>query len=184
MIKEMKEILSLFNNPIIYLIIAFIILICSSGKNYVNISGIVKNYFKKFIKENYKIFPIMFIFPFLLSVATALIKELNSNLLEIITVAISILMSLFFTYLSFFQNLQKENSERKGNYNLKKQNSDYAEETKSVASYEIFISILILILCFVYPINEGKIMSIIIYFLFYHLLINLLVLLKRYNNNL
>lgn len=184
LIKIMKEILLMFKNPIVYLMAALVVLVCSSGKKYININGITINYFKNFIKENYKVIPIMFLFPLFLATATTLTKEINSNLLEIITVAISILMSLFFTYLSFFQDIQQKVEQQKGNYNFKKQIHNYTEETKSVASYEIFISILILILCFIYPIREGKIMSGIIYFLFYHLLINLLILLKRYNSNL
>lgn len=180
----MKEILLQFKEPTIYLILALIILVFSSGRKYININGIIFNYFKKFILNNYKVIPIMFFFPICLAIATAIAKEIDDNLLEIITVAISILMSLFFTYLSFFQNIQDYTKSKQGNVNVKKQIDVYAEETKAVASYEIFVSILILILCFIHPIYSTKIIDGIIFFLFYHLLINLLVLLKRYNNKL
>lgn len=184
MISAMKEVLLQFKEPTIYLIFAFVTLVLSSGTKYVNINGILSDYFRKFIFDDLKTLPIMFLFPMFLAIATTMIKTIDSNLLEIITVAISILMSLFFTYLSFFQNIQDDNNQKPGNINIKKQVNDYAEETKAVASYEIFISILTLILCFIHPIYSSKIMDGLIYFLFYHLLINLLVLLKRYNNNL
>lgn len=184
LISAMKEVLLQFKEPTIYLIFAFVTLVLSSGTKYVNINGILSDYFRKFIFDDLKTLPIMFLFPMFLAIATTMIKTIDSNLLEIITVAISILMSLFFTYLSFFQNIQDDNNQKPGNINIKKQVNDYAEETKAVASYEIFISILTLILCFIHPIYSSKIMDGLIYFLFYHLLINLLVLLKRYNNNL
>lgn len=62
------------------------------------------------------------------------------------------------------------------------------KETKAVASYEILISVLLLVICFVYPmIKNGLIkefISGIVYFLLFHMLMNLLILLKRHNNNL
>ena len=155
----MKELLSQFKEPTIYLILAFLILLFSSGKKYINVNGILKNYFDIFIKQNYKVLPVMFLFPVFLSIATTLTKKIDNSLLEIITVAISILMSLFFTYLSFFQNIQDSNGNKTGNINVKMQINDYVDETKVVASYEIFISVLILLCCFIYPIISGKIMS-------------------------
>lgn len=185
--KIFSLVYNLFLNYKTYLVISIIFLLIGRGKKYINITGIIKEYYKNFILKNRSAIFVLICFPFFLAISISFKKTIDSDLLELITVAISILMSLFFTYLSFFQDYEEKELKNIENYNLIIQQKNYVTETKIVASYEIFLSITVLICCFSYPLFSNviqKVYSGIIYFLFFHLLTNLLVLLKRYNNNL
>ncbi len=184
--KIMQYVCDVLTNYKIYAVLAIVFLILGCGRTYINFTGIISRYFKNFIFKNKSIISTVFVFPLFLAVAVNLKKRIDGDLLELITVVISILMSLFFIYLSFFQNYEDKINDTK-NYNLKEQKKEYVQETKAVASYEVFLSIVILISCFSYSLfgeDIQKIYSGIIYFLFFHLLINLLVLLKRYDSKI
>lgn len=126
----------------------------------------------------------MFLCPLFISVAVNIEHKIDDDMINLILVMVSILTALFFTYLSYFEEKKKKINDV-GNYNLKIQQKRYYGETTAIASYEILISVLIMMCCFVYYTKKlSCFVSFIIYFLLFHLLINLLVLLKRYNTNI
>lgn len=173
------------HSPLFYFSIATVLFIWGMNKKYINIFGIIKNYFYRFIKKSISLILIMFVCPILFSVSINIKYKINNEMINLILVMVSILTTLFFTYLSFFDEKKDANTKNIKNYNLKCQINDYYEETKAVASYEILISVLIMMCCFVYYTKKlSCFVSFIIYFLLFHLLINLLVLLKRYNTNI
>lgn len=175
----------LLTNSTFYIILALLLFIFSPGKTYINVFKIITSYYREFTSHNRSVILIIVIIPICLANAINLQVNLNQDLIETIAVIISILMSLFFTYISYFQ--EYENKEQT-DYNRKKINEKYSKETKSIASYEVLISVIILIICFIYPIFNNELIkefiSGLIYFLFFHMLINLLILLKRHNNSL
>lgn len=175
----------LLTNSNFYVILAFLLFIFSPGKKYINIFKIVISYYREFTAQNRSVILMIVIIPICLANAINLKIELDKDLIETISVIISILMSLFFTYISHFQEHEKE---EQTDYNRKKINKKYLNETKSIASYEVLVSVIILIICFIYPIFNNELIkefiSGLIYFLFFHMLINLLILLKRHNTSL
>lgn len=182
-----KTLLFLLNNKeTILIFLSISIFAIGKGKTYLNFTGIIKKYFKSFIGKNKGSVSALIITPLFLSIAIGIKKPIDDNLLELITVTISILMSLFFTYLSFFQGYYEKVVSEIQDYNIKSLKSIFVKETKIIASYEILLSIIILVLCFsfeLFPKEIELIFRIILYFLFFHMLMNLFVLLKRYENS-
>lgn len=171
----------------LYLFLALVSIIVGSGKRYINIFNIVKKYYKVVIDKSWGNFFAFICAPFCLALSVNFKKTIDNDMLNIIMVTISILMSAFFAYLTYFHDREANWPEKPGNYNLKKQKKTYFCETKAVASYEILLSILILLLSFIFPLFSESVqrkVSAMIYFSFFHLLMNLFMLLKRYDSSL
>ena len=182
--KVFHIVCKILKQPYLYLIIASVLFVIGMKEKYINIFGIIKNYLEKFIKKDFVLFSIMFLCPLFISVAVNIEHKIDDDMINLILVMVSILTALFFTYLSYFEEKKKKINDV-GNYNLKIQQKRYYGETTAIASYEILISVLIMMCCFVYYTKKlSCFVSFIIYFLLFHLLINLLVLIKRYNTNI
>lgn len=181
MISIFHTVASIIKSPLTYFIIAIIILFFGSGRKYINISGIFSNYLNKFIKDQIFLAVNIFISPLMFAISINLSHQIDKDMIELILVIISILMSLFFTFLSHFDDKKDKESSINCNYNNMMQKKHYFEETKAVASYEILISVFIMMCCFI---NSFIEIGVLIYYLLFHLLINLLVLLKCYNSSI
>ena len=143
----------LLTNPLLYIGLAAVLFWFSAGKNYLNVGKVCKEYFKKFIIKNKPLIIAIIVVPALLSFAITLRFTVNNEMIESIGVIISILMSLFFTFLSVFNEAEtKNNTDTKIDYNKKLNRNEMIQETKIVISYEILVGILLLVLCFIYPI--------------------------------
>jgi len=178
----------LLTNPLLYILLAAVLFWFSAGKQYLNVGKVCKEYFEEFIIKNRSLIIAIIVVPALLSFAITLRFTVNNEMIESIGVIISILMSLFFTFLSVFNETETKNdTDQNIDYNKKMYRNMLIQETKIVISYEILVGILLLVLCFIYPIFSciilKKILSWFLCFAFFRLIFNFLIILKRFNNN-
>ncbi len=184
-----KRIVEVFTNPSVLLVIS---LVCIGiGKFFFKIQNakcidIVKKHFECFSKDDGKVskIPIMLYFgvPMLLAVALAMVQVINSDAINIITIIISILTSMFFTLLTLVLDMRAKTRENK-NYTASEAKIiiDVLKETYYSIMFEILVSVLLLIFCFLdlFASNFSFIESIIIYYMTLIVLTNLFIILKR-----
>ena len=104
------------NISIIFIIIAVVLLLICGGKTYLNIFGIINSYFDDFIRGNALIGIALYISPILISLAICLSRTITADDIDTITVAISILIALFFTFLSSFTEKKKNLVDNEDDY--------------------------------------------------------------------
>lgn len=192
----MKELLFDFiTSPFLYLAISIIIcLVCWKEKEFIDITGVIKKYIITIFNQgNKKLMAFLLMLPLLLAQTVNYSCVINYDILNIITVIISILTSMLFTFLALLnQHKIKEDVDASKKVLLK----EITNETKIIINYEIFLCVFILICCFLAPITFalrpwlyfGKvgcisaktITSNFIYFLLFHMVLNLLIIVKRY----
>lgn len=169
------------------IIIGIVCVICFLYKlNYFNILCIAKEFIQQFKREDGKydigaLF-VSFIIPILLGLATILReKELDTNMLNGITLIITVLTALFFTVIGLIIELKVKIHESNKNANEKKRLKDLCNFVFNADMFEILMCIILLICCFIYMLGIYKttIISFLIYSLSYAILINILMLLKR-----
>ncbi|MCM1024424.1 MAG: hypothetical protein NC395_10255 [Prevotella sp.] len=180
--------------PYLYLILAFTILCFrKASRSYINITKIISNYGKEIICAH-KLKLLFIAFPICLSISINLVKPIDESIIDAITLSVSILISMFFSYIAFFDEYKISNVDDISRQEILKQTTF---ESSTIVSYEILISIILLTICIIYPIidtNNAEILAyeiisistkslygLIIYSLFIHMIMNLLILLKRYN---
>ena len=56
----------------------------------------------------------------------------------------------------------------------------FLDENIAIVSYEILLCIIILICCFIFSFLNNTVIAILIYSLYIHLILNLLIIVKRY----
>lgn len=128
-------------------------------------------------------FGIAFIIPGILAVAISSMKIIDSDTINMLTVIISILTSMFFTLLAMIIDI-------KGRWNERKENEDSSENTIMASlmrslyyaiMFEILLSIILLILCFiaVFTTRFSYMQSVLIYWLSITVIMNLFMVLKR-----
>jgi len=149
---------------------------------YINILGIVKQYKKIFSKTMDFLF--FMVFPLFLSTASTIHSIISEDLANIMAVILAILTSMVLAFM-VMTNSKYENSIGKadrnlGDFQLKHRNQD----ALAVGAYEIFISILVLILLFTLPIACGseaaqRILSFVIFYGFYSFLLNVFIMVRR-----
>ncbi len=181
------------NQIILCAIIIISLIICACrNTSYFNILKIIKEYLMVFKEEkgyNLCALYISLILPIFLTTYTAQYIKLTNEIYEKILLVITILTALFFSALGIILTI-KEIVLKIGN---EKNVRDWSASTKEKVNkltnsvfytdmFEIMISIFILILTFVNGCLEEKVLiiDIIIYYLIFVLLINMLVLLKRF----
>lgn len=79
----------------LYLFLALVSIIVGSGKRYINIFNIVKKYYKVVIDKSWGNFFAFICAPFCLALSVNFKKTIDNDMLNIIMVTISILMSAF-----------------------------------------------------------------------------------------
>lgn len=110
------------------------------------------------------------------------IKKIDEEVINSLTVIISILTSMFFTLLTLTLDMYKGVGRNKnyndGNAQISKK---LLKETYYAIMFEILISIVILIMCFIYLFAEkySYVGSVVLYYLTFVLLTNLFMILKR-----
>lgn len=184
MIKTITQISDLLSDkfPAVLAITALVILFLCGGKSYLNIFDIIKCYFKDFIMGNVYIGLALYISPIFFAFSIYLSHETTKSDIDIITVSISIIITLFFTFLELFNKKKKDIQCNEDDYSVYKQKNETVNENISIVSYEILVSIMILICCFIFNYLPG-IFIVIIYSMYIHLLLNLLLILKRVHKN-
>ena len=125
----MKLIIELVSDPILWLVLcacALLFFKIVRKSNYFNITQIVKMHINAFRNDSGKInkmqFGIAFIIPGILAVAIASMKIIDSDTINMLTVIISILTSMFFTLLAMIIDI-------KGRWNERKEKDDSSENT-------------------------------------------------------
>lgn len=173
---------------ILWVIIIFILIIgkFGFGLNYISVIDIIKNHYKCFrnIKGKLMIVPIIIysLVPFLMGYASAIIKVIDTNTINLITVIISILTAMFFTLLAMIIDMKGKLKNNADYFSVEAKISKKALiETYYTVMFEILISIVLLVLCFFSCFTQkfGFIRSFVIYSLTYLLIFNLLMVIKR-----
>ena len=181
------------NQIILCAIIIISLILCACRKtSYFNILKIVKGYLKIFKDEkgyNFCALYVSLILPLFLMFYVLQYIELTDDIYEKIILVITILTALFFSTLGIILTIKeiviKIRSEDKGREWSASNKQKVNKLTNSVFytdMFEIMVSIFILILTFANGCLKEKILIIdaMIFYLIFVLLINMLVLLKRF----
>ncbi len=183
------EIVKIAISPYGLLVISIIVLAIGRfvfKKKYLNCFDIISNHFKCFKGSNGKISKISiflyFIVPFLISLSLVQIRKLDDTVVNILTIIVSILTSMFFTLLIFILDMHKKVKYDKS-YTASEAlvSTRVLEETYYSIMFEILISVAILIMCFIelFAQSYDLYSSILIYYLAFVMLMNMLMILKR-----
>lgn len=185
----MEKVLDVILDPLNILITVLVLLFIGRyvfNITYINCFDIIKKHLQCFKKQNGKVsimaMFLYFILPLLIAGGVVKIKVINDAAINIITVMVSILTAMFFTLLTLILDM-REKVRSNNHYSA----SDAAisvkvlKETYYSIMFEILISIVILILCFVQIFAEkvDAFGSFAIYYLTFVMLINLFMVLKR-----
>lgn len=168
-------------------VVIYIISVIGAKLDYLSFKDIIKNHFECFKRERdnkYRILPILnyTIVPILLGCSAAMYKNINSDILDNITIVISILTAMLFTLLSTVIEMKAKIKGDKSYYSSEYEISKKAIiETYYVIMYEILVSIILLIACFfcTYTAMYNVWFSSIIYGLSFIMVSNLFMVIKR-----
>lgn len=156
---------------------------------YMNCVKIIDNHISVFNNKNGKLLLVPFftynILPFLMALGVNRIKVIDSDMINIITVIISILTSMLFTLLVMLIEMKdKIDIKKMQNANQINIMKRAIKETYYTVMFEILISISVLLLSFIYLFTQkiSCIVSTIIYYLVFLLVLNLFIVLKRIFN--
>ncbi len=157
------------------------------GLNYLSVWGIVKNYVDCFRDSRSKkilIAPIInyFIVPFLIGISAALVKTADSEVVNIITIIVSILTSMLFTLLAVIIDMKSKINDSPYYYSSEaKLYKASLLETYYAVMFEILVSIILLVLCLfnVFTSRFSFVQSCLMYGLAFLLVINLMMIVKR-----
>ena len=178
------------NMKYILLIVAITIYLVSligAKLDYLSFKEIIINHFKCFRgkKDNrLRILPILnytFV-PILLGCSAGLYKNINSDILDNITIVISILTAMLFTMLSTVIEMKAKIKNNKEYYNTEYEIAKLTiVETYYAVMYEILIITILLIVCFfcTYTGKYNIVFSCIIYSLSFVMVSNLFMVIKR-----
>ncbi|NLI90184.1 MAG: hypothetical protein GX366_07240 [Epulopiscium sp.] len=184
----MKAIIKIIQDPYAILFFSVIVLMIARyvfKLEYINCFDIINEYINCFRnKDKILWLPILiyFILPMPISYAISKVQLIDDDAINIITIIVSILTSMFFTLLAMILDM---NSKVKDNSGLSASEAHILKkllkETYYSVMFEIMLSIILLIMCFVYLFTDqiNGIVSIIIYYLLFTLVVNLFMLLKR-----
>lgn len=155
-------------------------------KDYLNCTNIIKMHMNCFKNQEEKLSKVsLFLYfgvPMLIALSLIQIRILDDTVVNLLTVIVSILTSLFFTLLTLILDMGKKvRKDKKYNANDADTSSKLLKETYFTIMFEILVSVMILILCFVelFAKMYSIFSSLIIYYLTFVLLVNLFIILKR-----
>ncbi|RXI38706.1 hypothetical protein DP129_10825 [Clostridium tetani] len=127
-------------------------------------------------------FFVYFILPLILAIAISRIKIADNNIVGNITVVLSILTSMLFTILTLLIDFKGKLEERNnGNGPKVIRLKNLIKEIYYAIMFEIIVSVLLLLLTFIFMITNqiGCTISVIIYYLLFLFIFNLLIVLNR-----
>lgn len=186
------KIIRMIMDPQILLLISFGILLIGKvmfHQDYLNCFGIIKGHIECFRGSNGKLsrmsLVLYFFVPFLISISLIQVRCLDDGVVNLVTVIVSILTSMFFTLLTLILDMRKRiKVDTKYNAGDAYLSTKLLKETYYSIMFEIFISVLILIMCFVelFEKRYSLFSSLIIYYLVFVMLMNLFMILKRIYN--
>ncbi len=187
-----KNIIEFIPTPYGLLLLSVLLLIIGRiffGKTYLNCIQIIKKHLECFkdLEGKYSIVSISlyFMIPFFIAASLVQIRVIDDDVINIVTVIISILTSMLFTMLTLILDMRKRIlQDDKYDANKAGISAKLLKETYYSIMFEILISVGILIMCFIeiFSKDYSFISSIIIYYLTFTLLMNLFMVLKRIFN--
>lgn len=187
----MKLLLRGVSDPTIWILLCFLVLFISKvifKSNYFNITNIIVNHVDAFRNEkdnkfNKPQFVIAFIVPVFFAGAFAKIRIVDEDTINILTLIISVLTSMFFTLLAIVIDIKARWKENKGNKSSSEMSviGRILQTVYYAVMFEILLSIILLILCFVavFTAKFSFLQSILIYWFSNMLIMNLSMVLKR-----
>lgn len=192
MIRMIKKVITFISTPYGLLLVSILLLIVGRvffNKTYLNCIVIVRKHLGCFKNSSGKYSAISiilyFLIPYFLSALLVQIRVIDNDVINIVTIIISILTSMLFTMLTLILDMRKRILQD-DNYDAGKAgiSAKLLKETYYSIMFEILISIIILIMCFVEIFSKeySFFSSIIIYYLTFTLLVNLFMVLKRIFN--
>lgn len=183
-IENMSKMLKVCVSPIVLFILALVILLVyvfKAGTNYLNIGKIFKDYISIFSDAKKHLW-IFWGIPVLLSGALVQVTVLTSDLAEHLSVFLSILISAFFAMLSILAS--KDTSKQ-----TLKLYEQVLKETASTVLLEIILCMVSLVISLsIIFLNTSitqwiqVIVSLFEYYLLFAMLLNMLILIKRFKS--
>lgn len=187
------NIVNTIKNPYVLLGLSLIIIIISRFVfkiDYMNSSKIIYRHISIFTNSrNGKLLLVPFftytIIPLIIAFGVNGIKVIDEDMINIVTVILSILTSMLFTLLVMVIDMKNKielrTSSNSSQVNIMKR---LIKETYYSVMFEILISVALLIVSFIYLFTQkvNTVISTLIYYLLFLLLFNLLIVLKRIFN--
>lgn len=185
--EKIDKAIEILVNPIflfVFLVVVMLIGRLLFGKRTIDCTSIIERHISCILNERHGkyVFTLFFVVPLILALALAKVSIINDNVINIITIIMSILTSMFFTLLTLVLDMKTRVKEDK-----RKSASDAAimanilKETYYSIMFEILVCVLLLICCFLNIFSSkysyGK--SVLIYYMTLVILMNLFMILKR-----
>ena len=184
-----KKLIEVVITPQFLLVISIILIVAGHlifNKTYLDCREIIKKHLECFktSKGKYSLFSLFLYFfvPYFVAIALVQIRTIDNDVVNILTIIISILTSMLFTLLTLILDMRnKVLSSIKYNANKAGISSKILKETYYTIMFEILLSVVILILCFIEIFSQDYsfFSSIVIYYLTFVMLLNLFIVLKR-----
>lgn len=175
----MEDIINKLPSSIIFFTIAIIILLIASvqkNNNFFNITYVIKKHFEIF-GGNILAITTFFIVPLLLAIGIAKEKVVSKDILSIVSLIITIFLSFFFALIGVLTSNNNSSNDSK---------KIVINETFNTVVFECTLSIILLLCIFVtifldtYKLNVFTFfMSLLIYYLFFIITINIFIIIKR-----
>ena len=173
----MKYIMNILLSSKIFSILAIVILLIAAlqkNNNFFNIRDILKKHFDIF-GDNILAIITFFVVPLLLAIGIAKEKIVTKEILDIVSLIITIFLSFFFALMGVLTANDKEEKKK-----------TVVNETFNTVVFECTLSIILLLIIFImifcgsYEWNIYTfMMSLIIYYLFFTITINIFIIIKR-----
>lgn len=186
-----------------------VIYLFNGGLTYINCKSAVKGYLEIFKNESgrpsLKELLFFILLPLTLAAASQSGRAIEADVTDVICVVISILTAMIYSFMAIISSkyenvIQKNDSTNKIDYFTADKIQKIYNETISIITCEILVSVLLLVLCFVQPVVFPKGIQIsaqasveeicwlfifnaigyIIYSCFYFFVLNILVVTKRF----
>ena len=157
------------------------------GLEYLSVVDILKHHIDCFRNSSTKkimIAPIInyFVVPFMLGASAAIIKSVDTEIINVITIIVSILTAMLFTLLAMIIEMKSKINDNPKYFRTEAELSKRSLiETYYTVMFEILISVVLLVLCLfnVFTRRFGTIQSFLLYSMTFLLIFNLLMIIKR-----
>lgn len=176
--------------PDIVMILAVILLLVIGRlifkMRYASVRMIIFNYISCFRKQDGKlmIVPVIYYFGIPLIIAFIVVKNkrLDDEIINIVTIIVSILTAMLFTLLTVIIDMKSKIRQNPNYYSLDAHvSNDSLIQTYYTVMFEILLSVIILICCLfnIFVKEYSCLQSLLVYYFVFLLLINLFIILKR-----
>lgn len=188
-LEDLDKIVKFMVNPLFLIIVALIVWFVGRvffKIKYAECFEIFARHLDSIRKKNGKLskraFLFYYIVPIFFAISITGIRKLDDDVLNILTVIISILTSLFFTLLTLILETKAKNSEDKSySSGDAKLLQNILKETYYSIMFEILVSVVLLIFCFLelFAGEYSWASSCLIYYMTFIILINMFIILKK-----